>query len=237
MALDRDAITNKLYSPEAVEAQGWAHVTPHALGWSEALIPPPMNVEKGKQLLASVGFKDGKDAQGNPVQITIDTWEAGDLPFLPQLAELYKQFWEEAYGWKVEVRVGEASAVRQQWNNRQLPGDVLVRTNEARYDGTSVALGGYLNPDIAWRTDKAPDLEPWASTTTPIAKKGLDVVSPPDAREKAYREMYQQLASYTYWGYGLSTNVPWGYGSRVASYQPWTLVPYLTAIWTATPAQ
>ena len=47
--------------------------------------------------------------------------------------------------------VGDAAATRQQWNNREFPGDVLVRTNEARFDGTSITQGGYLNEAIAWR--------------------------------------------------------------------------------------
>ena len=44
--------------------------------------------------------------------------------------------------------------------------------------------------------------------------------------------MYAYLKDQTYWGDGFNTNVPWGLGADVASYEPWSLVPYVTAIWT-----
>ncbi len=45
-------------------------------------------------------------------------------------------------------------------------------------------------------------------------------------------EMYDYLQDQAYWGDGFNTNVPWGLGADVASYEPWSLVPYVTAIWT-----
>ncbi len=237
-ALNKDDIVNGLYSPEAINANSWSHVTPNSLGWGENLRPRAYDVAKARELLQSIGFggadgSDGTDANGEQVSFTIYTWEAGDLPALPELAQLYHDFWEEGLGWDVDVVVGDAAATRQAWNNREYPGDVLVRTNEARYDGTSIAQGGFLNPAIAWRAIDDPKKEPWASTTTPVVEKGLSDLNPA-TRQQSYNEMYAYLHNQAYWGDGFNTNVPWGLSSEVAGYQPWSLVPYVTAIWTLT---
>ena len=235
-AIDKDAIVNGLYSPEAINADSWAHVTPNSLGWGENLRPRAYDVDKARELLMSIGYggadgSDGTDANGNQIAFTIYTWEAGDLPGLPDLAQLYKDFWTEGLGWDVDVVVGDAAATRQAWNNREYPGDVLVRTNEARFDGTSITQGGFLNEAIAWRAVDNWENEPWASTTTPIVQDGLSDLNA-STRAATYNAMYDYLQDQTYWGDGFNTNVPWGLGSDVASYEPWSLVPYVTAIWT-----
>ena len=235
-AIDKDAIVNGLYTPESVNADSWAHVTPNSLGWSEDLRPRPYDLDKARDLLMSVGYggadgSDGTDANGEQIAFTIYTWEAGDLPLLPDLAQLYKDFWTEGLGWDVTVQVGDAAATRQAWNNREYPGDVLVRTNEARYDGTSITQGGFLNESIAWRAVDNWQNEPWASTTTPVVQQGLSDLNP-QTRSASYAEMYAYLKEQTHWGDGFNTNVPWGLGADVASYEPWSLVPYVTAIWT-----
>lgn len=237
-ALNKDDIVNGLYTPEAINADSWSHVTPNSLGWGENLRPRAYDVAKARELLQSIGFggadgSDGTDANGERISFTIYTWEAGDLPALPELAQLYHDFWEEGLGWDIDVVVGDAAATRQAWNNREYPGDVLVRTNEARYDGTSIAQGGFLNSAIAWRAIDDPTKEPWASSTTPVVEKGLSDLNAA-TRQQSYNEMYAYLYDQAYWGDGFNTNVPWGLSSEVAGYQPWSLVPYVTAIWTLT---
>ena len=234
-ALDKQSIVNDLYSPEAINANSWSHVTPNSLGWGENLRPRAFDLDKSAELLKSIGYGgetglDGTDANGEQISFTVYTWEAGDLPGLPDLAQLYKDFWDEL-GWDVEVVVGAAAATRQAWNNREYPGDVLVRTNEARYDGTSITQGAYNNKAIAWRAIDDPVKEPWASTTTPVVIEGLSDLNP-DTRQQSYNAMYAYLYDQAYWGDGFNTNVPWGLGADVASYEPWSLVPYVTAIWT-----
>ena len=234
-ALDKDEIVNGLYSPEAINADSWSHVTPNSLGWGENLRPRAYDLAKSAELLKSIGFGgetglDGTDANGEQIAFTIYTWEAGDLPLLPDLAQLYKDFWDEL-GWDVDVVVGDAAATRQAWNNREYPGNVLVRTNEARYDGTSITQGAYNNKAIAWRAIDDPEKEPWASSTTPVVIEGLSDLNAA-TRQQSYNEMYAYLHDQAYWGDGFNTNVPWGLGTDVASYEPWSLVPYVTAIWT-----
>ena len=236
-ALDKESIVNDLYSPQAINANSWSHVTPNSLGWGENLRPRTYDVEKSAELLKSIGYGgadglDGTDANGEQIAFKVYTWEAGDLPGLPDLAQLYKDFWD-VLGWEVEVVVGDAAATRQAWNNREYPGDVLVRTNEARYDGTSITQGGYNNKAIAWRAIDDPEKEPWASTTTPVVIEGLSDLDE-STRQQSYNEMYAYLYDQAYWGDGFNTNVPWGMGADVATYEPWSLVPYVTAIWTVT---
>ena len=108
---------------------------------------------------------------------------------------------------------------------------MLVRTNEARYDGTSITQGAYNNKAIAWRAIDDPEKEPWASSTTPVVIEGLSDLNAA-TRQQSYNEMYSYLHDQAYWGDGFNTNVPWGLGTDVASYEPWSLVPYVTAIWT-----
>ena len=139
-AINKDDIVNGLYSPELVNADSWSHVTPNSLGWGENLRPRAYDLDEAKRLLQSIGFGgadggDGKDANGEQVSFTIYTWEAGDLPLLPDLAQLYKDFWTEGLGWDVKVVVGDAAATRQQWKNREFPGDVLEVRPESQLTG------------------------------------------------------------------------------------------------------
>ena len=58
------------------------------------------------------------------------TWKAGDVPFLPEQAQLIADMWEKNLGIDVEVIVGEAATVRERWFDRQLDGKVIIRANE-----------------------------------------------------------------------------------------------------------
>ena len=207
--------------PESVNADSWAHVTPNSLGWGENLRPRPFDLAKSHELLKSIGYggadgSDGTDANGEQISFTIYTWEAGDLPLLPDLAQLYKDFWTEGLGWDVDVVVGDAAATRQQWNNREFPGDVLVRTNEGRYDGTSITQGGYINEQIAWRTVDDWQVEPWASTSTPVVQKGLSDLNP-DTRAASYNEMYDYLQDQTH---GATVSTPTYRGDWAPTWPP-----------------
>ena len=231
MAIDKVSIVDNLYG-EGATVKGWGHVTPNAMGYSPALDPRPYDPDGARALLAEAGFEGGKDpTTGEPVVVEIWTWEAGDTPFLPELSQLFADAWEEELGFAVNVNVGDASAVRQQWNNRQLPGTVLVRTNEARYDGTSIVTGSWTNPEIAWRAIKGPDAEPYKSTTVPFARKALADTNLA-TRAQTFNETYKVLKDENIYWSSFYTNLPWGLGKRIKSYEPWTLVPYVTAIWT-----
>ena len=231
MAVDRATIVDQLYGRGGT-SKGWSHVTPNSLGYSLELDPLPYDVDGATALLAEAGVVDGM-FNGQPVSFTIWTWDAGDTPFLPELAQLMADAWVENLLWDVDVIVGDAAEVRQKWNNRELGGQVLVRTNEARFDGTSITTGSYNNRDIAWRLIDDPDIEPWKSTTTPVVRKALADLDPA-TRGDSFNEAYRYLKNENHQWSAFYSNLPWGVGPRVkpGSYQPWTLVPYVTAIWT-----
>ena len=92
-AVDKNLIVEQLYG-QAAEVKGWGIVLPSSLGYYDGLDPFPYDPEKAKELLASAGFPDGA---GLPKQV-INTWVAGDVPFLPEQAQLIAQFWSENLG-------------------------------------------------------------------------------------------------------------------------------------------
>ena len=229
MAIDRKTIVDNLYGRGGT-MKGWGHVTPNSMGYSEALDPPAYDLDKAIALLKEAGIEDGK-WKGEQVKFSIYTWEAGDTPLLPELSQLFRDAWVENLGFDVDVVVGDAAGTRQAWNNRELPGHVLVRTNEARYDGTSIVTGSWTNPEIAWRAIKGPDAEPFKRTTVPAARKALADINP-DTRAASFNEAYKVLKDENLWWSAFFTNLPWGVGPTVSSYEPWKLVPYVTALYT-----
>ncbi len=235
MAVDKRTIVDELYGRGAT-VKGWSYVTPNSMGYSPGLDPLPYDLAGAKALLAKSGIVDGKMANGEQVKFSIHTWDAGDTPLLPELSQLMADAWNNDLGFDVEVVVGDAAAVRQQWNNRQLPANVLVRTNEARFDGTSITTGGYNNKDVAWRSVRDPDQEPWLTNTTLQVRKALNDLSP--SRGNTFNETYVILKEDAQQWSAFYTNLPWGVGSDIkpGTYKPWTLVPYVTALWTAEPA-
>ncbi len=220
-AIDKDLIINQLYGPQAAVSKGWNWVTPNALGYSEELDPFPYDPELAQQLMVDAGYPDG-DGFGT---LEIHTWKAGDVPFLPEQAQLIADMWEKNLGIDVDVIVGEAATVRERWFDRQLDGKVIVRANETRWDGGSITNAIYGNPDggahLGGRRD---DL-------ITIAKDVLSVVDPA-LRQEAFNEAYKILREEHYeFGTGY-VNLPWGVGPRIAEWEPWPVVAYQTAIWT-----
>ena len=220
-AIDKDLIIGQLYGPEAAAAKGWNWATPNALGYSPDLDPFPYDPEKAQQLMVDAGYPDG-DGFGT---LEIHTWKAGDVPFLPEQAQLIADMWEKNLGIDVEVIVGEAATVRERWFDRRLDGKVIVRANETRWDGGSITNAIYGNPEgSAHLGGRRDDL-------VKVAKDALAVVDPA-LRQEAFNQAYQILREEHYeFGTGY-VNLPWGVGPRIASWEPWPVVAYQTAIWT-----
>ncbi len=220
-AIDKDLIINSLYGPEAAASKGWNWVTPNALGYSADLDPFPYDPDLAKQLMADAGYPDG-DGFGT---LEVHTWKAGDVPFLPEQAQLIADMWEKNLGIDVDVIVGEASTVRERWFGRQLDGKVIIRANETRWDGGSITNGIYGDPEgNAHLGGKRDDL-------VAVAKEALSVVDPA-LRQEAFNKAYKALRDEHYeFGTGY-VNLPWGVGPRIAAWEPWPVVAYQTAIWT-----
>ena len=222
-ATDVKLIAEELYGRGAT-AKGWAWATGNALGYGPNLDHFPYDPAKAKELWAQAGL------EGTNLEIDLWTWESGGFPFLPQVAELVAEDWEKNLGIKATVNVGDQSAIKAQWNNRELAGSLLIRENEARFDGTSITRGGFTNPETRWRGVKDPRIEPWKRISD-RAEVALDDLNP-DTRDQSFNEAYEFLRDEAYYWGPFYSNLPWGVGPRVKSYAPWTLVPYFTAIWT-----
>ena len=226
-AIDKDAIINQLYGPEAAISRGWVWVTPNVLGYSEDLDPFPYDPEKAQQLLADAGYPGGQgfETGSESGALEIHTWKAGDVPFLPEQAQLIADMWRKNLGIDVEVKIGEATTVREQWTGRKLDGHVIVRANEARWDGGSITNAIYGDPEnrahLGGRRD---DL-------VAVAKEALSVVDPA-LRQEAFNNAYKLLREEHYEFSTGYVNLPWGVGPRIASWEPWPVVPYQTALWT-----
>ena len=220
-AIDKDLIISQLYGPEAAVSKGWNWVTPNALGYSAELDPFPFDPEKAQQLLVDAGYPGGEGFG----TLEVHTWKAGDVPFLPEQAQLIADMWRQNLGIDVEVLVGEASTVRERWFDRQLDGKVIMRANESRWDGGSITNAIYGDPEggahLGGRRD---DL-------IAVAKDALAVVDPTE-RQQAFNDAYKILYEEHYeFGTGY-VNLPWGVGPRIASWDPWPVVAYQTALWT-----
>ena len=221
-ATDTRAIQEALYGKGAThEGHGWA--TSNALGYSSDLDGFPYDPDKAAELWASAGLDDS-------LTFKIWTWEAGAFPFLPQVAELMAADWKKNVGITVDIEVGDQAAIKQQWNNRSLPGDMLIRDNEARYDGTSITTGHYCNHDARWRVNE-PETADGAARCDKIKELALNHVSQGDVRQQQFNDAYKFIRDESmHWG-PFYANVPWGAGPRIANYEPWKLVPYFTAPW------
>ena len=219
---DTRAIQEALYGKGAThEGHGWA--TSNALGYSSDLDGFPYDPDKAAALWKSAGLDDS-------LTFKIWTWEAGAFPFLPQVAELMAADWKKNVGISVDIEVGDQAAIKQQWNNRSLPGDMLIRDNEARFDGTSITTGHYCNHDARWRVNE-PETADGAARCDKIKEMALNHVVTGDEQWENFNTAYKFIRDESmHWG-PFYANVPWGAGPRIADYKPWKLVPYFTASW------
>lgn len=220
-AIDKNLIVDELYGGGAATAKGWVYVTPSALGYTPDLDPWPYDVAKAQSLLAAAGYPDGKGAP----KFNIYTWNAGDLPYLPEQAQLIADMWKKNLGLEVDVVVGEAATTREKWYAGELAGHVLLRSNEARWDGGSITNALYGQ----W--EGRAHIGGKREDTKAAAHEAMAVVDP-SLRQAAFEKTFKFLFDEHYeFGSGY-VNLPWGVGPRIKSWNPWPVVPYQTAMWT-----
>ena len=239
-AINKDAIIDSLYNRDMAIPQGWQHVTPSTIGYRDGVADPrPYDLDMAKQLLEEAGYPGG---EGIP-PFEIWTWEAGDLPLQPQLAEVFGATWSNDLDLDVTVRTGDATSVRQQWNERKLPGSVLVRTNETRWNGLSITRGMYTYAagakawricDPVWTSDAHPDGDPVCRRLNDLVTEKLVNEVTVDAWETNFPEVYSELREENHAFSPFFVNLPWGMGPRIkpGSWEPWPVVTYNTAMWT-----
>ena len=235
-AINKEEIIDTLYNRDMAVPKGWQHVTPSTIGYEEGVADPrPYDLEKAKQLLDEAGV--------DIPAFDIWTWEAGDLPLQPQLAEVFSQTWNRDLGLDTTVRAGDATSVRQQWNERKLPGSVLVRTNETRWNGLSITRGMYTNAagekawricDAYWTSDAHPDGDPVCQRLRDVITDGIVNEVTIEGLAANFPDVYKTLREENHAFSPFFVNLPWGMGPRIkpGSWQPWPVVTYNTAMWT-----
>ena len=220
-AVDKQLIVDQLYGPDVAEVKGFSFVFPSSLGYSPGLDPFPYDPEKARDLLAEAGYPNG---EGLPKQV-INTWVAGDVPFLPEQARLIAQFWKDNLGIEAEANVGDEVATRERWMGGQLAGQFVLRPNESRWDTTGGMLALYGDfTRGAHLSAKREDIKQ-------IVLEAAKVVDP-SKRQEVMADAWMLLREEHYeWTTGITHNL-WGVGPRIEGWEPWPLVAYLTGVWT-----
>ncbi|MFQ6031271.1 MAG: ABC transporter substrate-binding protein, partial [Dehalococcoidia bacterium] len=224
-AIDKELIANQIYGPEMAETKGWAHVTPSSLGYGPDLDSWPYDPAKARQLLAEA---DCANAECFPDPYTLFTWEAGEIPFMPEVAQLVCAQWEENLGINCEVTVGDSVSIKDRMHSFQIAGNYVVRPNEDRFDGGSIMWSGYASPQVTRGLD--PELRK-------VVQEATSLIGTTEERHRAYHDMYV-LAREQHWEWSLFTvNLPWGVGPKIKDWHPWPMIPYASALWTIELAQ
>jgi ABC-type transport system substrate-binding protein len=220
-AIDKESIRDNLYGGDTVfQVKGWAAVTPSTIGYSTDLDPFPFDPDKARQLMIDAGYPGGEGVD----TIVLHTWESTSMPFQTEAAQLAAEFWRTELGLDVEVRVGNSSTIRGAWANGELNGELIWRDNETRRDATSTMNSGYADPEAAIRRSDNADFRVIAQAATRTVDD--------DERAIAMAELYK-LAKDEGYEIGIGyANIPWGVGSRIASWEPYPLAPNVSGLHT-----
>jgi oligopeptide transport system substrate-binding protein len=185
-------------------------------------LDPIYDPDQARQLLAEAGYPDGQGFG----QLVVNTEPSSAMPFQVELAQLAADMWRRELGLDVEVRVSDRTGNKQREAAGEMRGEIYWRDNEARIDSASNVAGNYANPEAVDRLADDPEIFGLVQETFNI----LDEAQ----RVEAARELYQRLRDESYElsvGY---TNIPWGVGSRVETWEPYPMAPFVTALHTIT---
>ena len=219
LAIDKELIMRELYGVSG-HAKGWDLVTPSSLGYTPALDPLPQDIPEAQRLLALAGYPGG---QGFP-KVEIHTWVAGEMPFMPEFAQLIGDMIQENLGIETLVKVGDSGSVKAAERSGGLDGHLFVRPNEARRDGGSSMKNTYA--DYAGKSPLSKD-----DAVRDIVLEAM-AVRDPALKHDAYVKMYKVLRAESYaFGPGY-VDLPWGVGPRIAQWEPWPMNSNPTAWWT-----
>ena len=134
------------------------------------------------------------------------------MPFLPEGAQLAADYWKRDLGLDVEVRVGDEASLNAARRDGQLDGQITWRDNEARMDGSSIALSSYGSPKLRDRFHNTPELFALVKSTLAVTDQA--------ERPIALNKLYRTLRDETYeLGIGY-VNIPWAVGPRVQTWRP-----------------
>jgi peptide/nickel transport system substrate-binding protein len=221
-AINKELMRDTLFGgPEVFQAKGWGPITPSTIGYTPKL-DPIFDPDKARQLLADAGYPGGEGFG----KLIVNTEPSSAVPFQVESAQLAADMWRRELGLDVEVRVSDRTGNKGMEQAGEMKGQVYWRDNEARIDAASNVSGNYADPEAPDRLADDPELLRLVQENSHI----LDA----DKRAEAAKKLYQRLREESYElsvGY---TNIPWGVGPRVQTWEPYPLAPFVTALHTLT---
>jgi peptide/nickel transport system substrate-binding protein len=224
-AIDREVILKTLYTPESFSMEGWVWVTPSSLGYTPALKGTSFDPNRARELLKAAGYKvPGSPAGKDFGKMTIYTVNFGDVPFIPDMAQLIAEYWKKELGIETAVQVGDRTATTLRRNARELDDNMYFYTNEARWDGGNITSSNYNDPKNSTRSAEDPAM----GQRVVEAFKALDTPQRQTALAPLYLE-FQEARYQLHFGFA---NLPWAAGKRIAEWKPWPVAGYFTAAYT-----
>jgi ABC-type transport system substrate-binding protein len=201
---------------------GWTDVTPSTVGYNTDIDPFPFDVAKAKQLLADAGYPGGNGFG----KLILNTQQGQAVTNIPDAAQVIADSWRKNLGLDVEVRVGDATALKNATTTTDsLWGQLLLRDNNTRIDALDFTWRRYAGTNFDRATDD-PDVIALANNATSIFD--------PAERERALIALYKRLADEQY-DISIGTfSIPWGVGPRVQAWTPYPLAFYPSALDTIT---
>jgi ABC-type transport system substrate-binding protein len=225
LAIDRPSIVETLYSPEEYTLAGWNYVTPTSLGYTPELAPQPFQPEEARRLMAEAGYKVPGSSEGKDFgEMEIVTWNPGDVPFIPDMAQVVADNWRQELGLDVKVTVTDRTLITQLRRAGELQDKARLFINEARWDGTTITQSTYNDPENENRQTEDPRI--WAAIG-----EGFEVVDP-DRRHDAMAKVYPVIQAEHYQLAMGHANLPWGASKRIKEWQPWAAAAFFNAHWT-----
>ncbi|MSQ06460.1 MAG: ABC transporter substrate-binding protein [Dehalococcoidia bacterium] len=230
LAIDRKTIQETLYTPTSYAMAGWGFVTPTSLGWSKELTPPPYDPVKARELFQQAGYKVPGSATGKEFgAFVLNGWNAGDPPFIPDVAQLVAETWKKELGIDAQVSITDRTLVTQRWNAQELVNNVRLEVNEARWDPSTIAQARFNDPKNVQRLSE--------DTALQVASREAYDITAPEGRQAALNKLYLRLQQEQYFLPMGHSNLPWGVSKRIADWKPWPVAAFFNAHWTIRLAQ
>ena len=227
-AVDEVLIRDTLYSEESAVVTGWQGTGPASLGWSPEVAVYGYDPDKARALLKEAGYKVPGSPQGKDYgPLTIATWDAGDVPFIPEMANMYAEFYKTELGIDTTVLVGDSTSIRQQYRGLELIDQIVLRTNEAVWDMATRFPGHYILGKSKTR-GADPTTEPELAA---IILEALAVVDP-DKRHDAMNKAMIAANDAHYQIQPMYANLPWGVSKRITDWKPWPAAAFFSSVYT-----
>ena len=227
LAIDRQVIADTLYTPESYSPGGWGFVTPSSLGFSPELKAADFDPGRARELMIEAGYQVPGHSEGKEFgTFEINAWDAGDFPFVPDMAQLIVESWQTELGIDARVVLTDRTLITQRWRSRELDDHIRFEVNEARWDGTTILQSRYNDPENSQRLSQDP-------VVLEFANAGLRVVDQ-ESRDATINSVYLRLQegyhhNFLPLGYA---NLPWGASERIVEWKPWSAAAFFNSHWT-----